>query len=163
MLGNICKVDYYMFAYQYTSEALMSVAENVVCVSVVISSVDTEDLKKTDVDNLLVMSFGGTCPNDNLYDLRDLTYAALGKENEWAAPAKKPGKEQKSDENDDEDTKEPTEVQSEAKNVKEAKPKEVVKEAAKKDDEDATEPKEVAKNDKENVEKAKKAEGRRKN
>ena len=81
-LGNFTKIDYDMFSYQYTSKALMDIAQNVVCVAVIISSVKTDNLDKTDVDNLLVMSFGDL-PQDQLQSLQKQTYAALGRDDSF--------------------------------------------------------------------------------
>lgn len=77
VLGNFYKIDYYMFSYQYTSDSLSNISKNVVCCAVIISSVKTEDLKRTDVDNILVMSFG-ELPLDQLKKLQEEAYEALG-------------------------------------------------------------------------------------
>ena len=95
VLGNFSKVDYYMYSYQYTSQALLKVAKNVVCVAVVVSSVKVDTLDKTDVDNLLVLSFGGM-ELDKLHQLQDDCYAALG----WA-PVKRAKRRIQDDEDED--------------------------------------------------------------
>jgi len=76
-LGGFYKVDYYMYSYQFTSEALQKITENVCCCAVYISSIHTDDLTKNTVNTILQMAFPET-DVETLKVMRDEIYAALG-------------------------------------------------------------------------------------
>ncbi|KAN0072623.1 hypothetical protein V8E54_009552 [Elaphomyces granulatus] len=58
-LGGIGRIDFYMYYYKYTSQALITVAEDCLVTSLVISSVDISDLDENDIRVIVQNNYSG--------------------------------------------------------------------------------------------------------
>lgn len=58
--GGVYRIDYYIYAYQFTSNALVSaVTKHVIATSIVVSSIKTKDLKASTMDSIIQYKFSG--------------------------------------------------------------------------------------------------------
>lgn len=58
-LSGFYRIDYFFWSYQYTSQSLIKVVKNVVCVAVIISSVKTSELDDNTLRVIIGSKFGG--------------------------------------------------------------------------------------------------------
>jgi hypothetical protein len=58
-LSPIGRIDFYMYYYKYTSQALITVAEDCLVTSLVISSVDISDLDENDIRVIVQNNYSG--------------------------------------------------------------------------------------------------------
>jgi hypothetical protein len=58
-LGGVGRIDFYMYYYKYTSQALTSVAEDCLVTSLVVSSVDVKDLDENDIRVIVQSNYSG--------------------------------------------------------------------------------------------------------